>query len=69
VAVAVADPANPSRYISVRGRVTATTTDGATEQIEALAQKYLGGPYPWYGGRDQTRITLTITVDKVHAMG
>ena len=69
VAVAVADPADPTRYITVRGRVTATTTDGAAEQIEALAQKYLGGPYPWYGGRDQTRVTLTITVDKVHAMG
>src|SRR6188472_2380043 len=29
VAVAVSDPANPIRYISVRGRVTATTTHGA----------------------------------------
>lgn len=69
VAVAVFDPAHPARYITVRGRVVATTTEGAAEQIEALAQKYLGGPYPWYGGREQTRITLTITVDKIHAMG
>ena len=68
-AVAVSDPANPTRYITVRGRVTATTTDGAADHIEALAQKYLGGPYPWYGGRDQTRVTLTISIDKVHAMG
>jgi PPOX class probable F420-dependent enzyme len=69
VAVAVSDPANPTRYITVRGRVTTATTEGAADHIEALAQKYLGGPYPWYGGRDQTRVTLTITVDKVHAMG
>jgi PPOX class probable F420-dependent enzyme len=69
VAVAVSDPADPTRYITVRGRVTAATTDGAADHIEALAQKYLGGPYPWYGGRDQTRVTLTITIDKVHAMG
>jgi PPOX class probable F420-dependent enzyme len=31
VAVAVADPAHPARYISVRGRVTATTTDHAAD--------------------------------------
>jgi PPOX class probable F420-dependent enzyme len=69
VAVAVSDPQRPQRYITVRGRVTATTTEGAADHIEALAQKYLGGPYPWYGGRDQTRVTLTITIDQVHAEG
>jgi PPOX class probable F420-dependent enzyme len=69
VAVAVSDPANPTRYITVRGRVTATTTDGAADHIEALAHKYLGGPYPWYGGRDQIRTTVTISIEKLHAMG
>jgi len=69
VAVAVSDPVNPTRYITARGRVVATATEGAADQIEALAQKYLGGPYPWYGGRDQTRVTLTISIEKVHAMG
>jgi PPOX class probable F420-dependent enzyme len=69
VAVAVSDPANPTRYITARGRVVATATEGAADQIEALARKYLGGPYPWYGGRDQTRVTLTIRIEKVHAMG
>jgi len=69
VAVAVFDPAHPTRYITVRGRVVTMTTDGAAEQIEALAQKYLGGPYPWYGGRDQTRTTLVVTIEKIHAMG
>ena len=69
VAVAVSNPANPVRYITVRGRVTSTTTEGAADHIEALAHKYLGGPYPWYGGRDQTRVIVTITIDKVHAVG
>ncbi len=69
VAVAVADPVHPSRYATVRGRVTATRTEGAAEQIEALAQKYLGAPYPWYGGRDQTRTTVVIAIDKIHVMG
>jgi PPOX class probable F420-dependent enzyme len=69
VALAVSDPAHPNRYIAIRGRVTATTTEGAADHIEALAHKYLGGPYPWYSGRDQTRTTVTITIEKLHAMG
>ncbi len=69
VAVALSDPNNLIRYITVRGRVVATTTDGGTEHIESLAQKYLGGPYPWYGGRDQVRTIVTIAVEKFNAVG
>ena len=69
VAGAVSDPSNPSRYYAVRGRVVNVTTEGGAEHIETLAQRYLGGPYPWYGGRDQVRVILTITADKIHGMG
>ena len=69
VALNVSDPANPSRYFEVRGRVTASTSEGGAAHIETLAQRYLGGPYPWFGGRDQTRIILTITADKIHTVG
>ena len=69
VAVTVSDPASPSRYYSVRGRVTNATTEGGAEHIEALAQRYLGAPYPWYGGRDQVRVILTISADKIRVMG
>ena len=69
VAVSVSSSDNPSRYYSIRGRVIAATTEGAAEHIEHLAQRYLGGPYPWYGGRDQTRTTLVIAIEKIHAMG
>jgi PPOX class probable F420-dependent enzyme len=69
VAVAVSDATNPSRYYAVRGEVLSVTTDGAAEHIEQLAQRYLGTPYPWYGGRDQTRVILTIEAHKIHAMG
>jgi PPOX class probable F420-dependent enzyme len=69
VALNVSDPANPSRYFEVRGRVTATTTDGGAEHIEKLAQRYLGGPYPWYGGHDQVRLILSITPDKINNVG
>jgi PPOX class probable F420-dependent enzyme len=69
VAVAVSDPANPSRYYAIRGEVLSITTDGAAEHIEKLAQRYLGTPYPWYGGRDQTRLLLTIQANSIHSMG
>ena len=69
VAVTVSDPSNPSRYYAVRGQVVNVTTEGGAEHIETLAQRYLGGPYPWYGGRDQVRVILSITADKIHGMG
>lgn len=69
VALNISDPSNASRYFEVRGRVVETTTDGGADHIEALAQRYLGGPYPWYGGRDQTRVILRIAPDKIRAMG
>ena len=69
VALNVSDPDNPSRYFTVRGRVLSVTKDGAVDHIEKLAQRYLGTPYPWYGGRDQVRLILTIAADKVGGMG
>jgi PPOX class probable F420-dependent enzyme len=69
VAVAVSDPNNPSRYYAVRGEVVNVTSDGGADHIEQLAQRYLGTSYPWYGGRDQTRLILTIEPHKIHGMG
>lgn len=69
VAVTISAPDNPSRYFQVRGRVVETTTAGAVEHIEKLAQKYLGRPYPWFGGRDQVRVIIVIAPEKVSAMG
>ncbi len=69
VAVAISDPDNPSRYFQVRGRVVDVTTDGAADHIETLSQKYFGGPYPWYGGRDQVRVIITIEPEKISGMG
>jgi hypothetical protein len=66
VALNIADPRTPSRYYAVRGRVLDVTTDGAEEHIEKLAQRYLGRPYPWFGGRDQVRLLLTIEAERVN---
>ncbi|GAB3957256.1 PPOX class F420-dependent oxidoreductase [Micromonospora vulcania] len=69
VAVAISDPQKPGAYHEVRGRVVRVSTEGAAEHIDQLSQRYLGGPYPWFGGRDQVRIILTIEADRVHSMG
>jgi PPOX class probable F420-dependent enzyme len=69
VAVAVADPASPARYFQVRGEVVEITAEGGAEHIEELAQRYLGRPYPWFGGRDQVRLVVKIRPDKIGAMG
>jgi len=69
VAVAIQDPQNPFRYIQVRGEVIAMSTEGGAESIERLSQKYTGRPYPWYGGRDQKRIVLTIKAKSISGQG
>ena len=69
VALTVSDPENPRRYFRVRGRVLNVTADGAADHIEKLAHRYLGGPYPWYGGRDQVRLLMTIEALRVSGVG
>jgi PPOX class probable F420-dependent enzyme len=65
VAVTVIDPDELSRYVSVRGRVVEVTTEGAADHIEKLAHRYTGGPYAWWGGRDQVRVLLRIEAEHV----
>ena len=65
IALNVADPDDVTRYYAVRGRVLSIEADGGAEHIEKLAQKYLGGPYPWWGGRDQTRLIVTVAPERV----
>jgi PPOX class probable F420-dependent enzyme len=65
VALNVADPDDPSRYFEVRGRVVEVTEEGAREHIDVLSQRYIGGPYPWFGGRGQVRLLVRITPEKV----
>jgi PPOX class probable F420-dependent enzyme len=69
VALNIADPDSTSRYFEVRGRVVDVTTEGGADHIEALSQRYTGGPYAWYGGRDQVRVILAIEADRVRSVG
>ena len=42
VAIEIADPDNPNRYVSVRGSVVEITEAGADEHLDRLARRYLG---------------------------
>ncbi|UQU67915.1 TIGR03618 family F420-dependent PPOX class oxidoreductase [Couchioplanes caeruleus] len=66
IAIGIADPASPSRSWALRGRVVAATTEGARENIDELSRKYIGRPYPGFGGGEQQRVILTVKVDKLH---
>jgi PPOX class probable F420-dependent enzyme len=48
IALSIADPDNPYRYLEVRGRVVERTHNGADAHIDAMAKKYLGqDKYPF----------------------
>lgn len=42
VALAIVDPDNPYRFLSVRGRVAEIAEAGAAEHVDRLARRYLG---------------------------
>lgn len=64
VTVAVMAAGNPYDFVEVRGRVTEVVTgDAARAHIDALSQKYTGGPYA--NAIQSERVILRITPDKV----
>ena len=65
VALTITDPERQSRYFQLRGRVIEVRTEGAAEHIEELAQRYLGRPYPQYGGGGQVRVMFVIEPDSI----
>jgi PPOX class probable F420-dependent enzyme len=66
VALAISDPANPNRYIQLRGPVIEMTEGPeARVRINALAKRYMGVDiYP--GPLDEARVILTIAPEHVH---
>lgn len=69
VAVNIVDPANQYRIASVRGKVVAVTTEGADEQIDKLAFKYLGAEKYPMRRPDEVRVILKIAPEKINAIG
>ncbi|MGH3868957.1 MAG: PPOX class F420-dependent oxidoreductase [Pseudonocardiaceae bacterium] len=64
VTVVVLAQDNPYEYVEVRGTAT-STTDGADEQIDRLAKKYIGQDrYPFRSEGEQ-RVRYVVTADRV----
>lgn len=63
VAMAIMDPANPYRYLQLRGKVVEITETGGREHINALSAKYTGREV-FSGPADEVRVTYKIRVDK-----
>jgi len=68
VALSIMDPANPYRYMQIRGTVKKVTTDGADAHIDKLAQKYMGTDYP-FRQAGESRILIEIVPESVQTMG
>jgi PPOX class probable F420-dependent enzyme len=69
VSISLQDPANPYRYLEIRGRVIEITESGADDHINKLSQKYLGNPVYPYRQPGEVRVTYVIETDKVSSMG
>jgi PPOX class probable F420-dependent enzyme len=69
VALVIADPGNPYRYLQFRGTVVEFSTDGAEEHIDTLNLKYRGTPLYAFHRADQPRVIYKILPEKVQAMG
>jgi PPOX class probable F420-dependent enzyme len=69
VALAIADPDNPYRYLEVRGRVAEATEKGADEHINSLSQKYLGQAVYPYRQPGEVRVMYKIAPEHFSTMG
>jgi PPOX class probable F420-dependent enzyme len=69
VALSIVDPANPYRYIQVRGRVAEMSEQGADAHIDALAKKYLGQDRYPHRRPGEVRVTVKILPERVQTMG
>jgi len=64
----VADPEDPDRWASVSG-LASLVDDGADDQIDRLAKKYIGkDTYP-FRAPGERRVSVRIAVEKVDGRG
>lgn len=69
VAVSIVDPANPYRYLEVRGAVERLDPDPEGAFIDAMARKYLGEErYPW-GKPGDEYVVAVIRPEHTTSMG
>jgi PPOX class probable F420-dependent enzyme len=69
VAMSIADPDNPYRYVGIQGRVVEMTEQGADAHIDKMAKKYLNkDTYP-FRQPGEVRVIVKIAPEKIHTNG
>jgi PPOX class probable F420-dependent enzyme len=69
IALSIVDPANPYRYLEIRGRVVAVEEDPNLDFINSMAKKYLNQEkYPWHRPGDE-RVVIVIEPERTTQMG
>lgn len=69
VAATIVDPANPYRYLEVRGHVAAIEEDSDLTFINRQAQRYINEPeYPW-GAPGDHRVIVKVLPEHTSQMG
>lgn len=69
IALSIVDPANPYRYLEIRGKVVAIEPDPERAFIDSMAQKYLGqDKYPWHRPGDE-RVVIVVEPERTTSMG
>ena len=66
VAISIYDQENPYNMVSVRGKVTDITEQGADDHIDKMAKKYFGADKYPFRTADEKRIILKIQPEKIH---
>ena len=69
VALCIADPTDPYRYLQIRGKVVDFTNDGADAHIDALSGKYTGNFKYQNHQVGVKRVIYKIMPEKVDAHG
>jgi PPOX class probable F420-dependent enzyme len=68
VALSIADPDNPYRYLEVRGRVAERTLNGADAHIDKMAKKYMGQDKYSFRQPGEQRVLYRIAVEQTTSM-
>lgn len=69
IALSIVDPANPYRYIEIRGKVVEFIEDPDKAFIDSMAKKYLGeDKYPWSQPGEE-RVVVVVQPERALTMG
>ncbi len=69
IALSIVDPANPYRYLEIRGKVVEVREDPDLDFINAMAKKYLNeDKYPWHRPGDE-RVVIVVEPQHTTQMG